>query len=146
MEYRVGKIGRSVVVRLCDGDDVYTSIEGIARKENIRSAMVIAVGGVRKAKVVVGPKNPDGKIEPVFRDFDDAREILGTGTIFWDDEGPKMHIHMGFGRGDSVLVGCPRGGASTFCVLEIVIIEIEGINAERTLDPNLGLKLLAFGD
>lgn len=107
--------------------------------------MVVAVGGVRKAKIVVGPKSPAGKIEPMFREFDDAREIVGTGTIFWDDEGPKMHIHMGFGRGDSVLVGCPRGGASTFCILEVVIIEIEGIEAERRLDPKLGLKLLAFG-
>ena len=32
-----------------------------------------------------------------------------------------------------------------FCVLEAVIIEIEGIDASRALDPALGLKLLTLG-
>ena len=42
-------------------------------------------------------------------------------------------------------MGCPRGGASVFCVLEIVIIEIDDIDAARKLDPQLGLELLRVG-
>ena len=83
----------------------------VARWKNVFDAMLIAVGGVRRAKVVVGPKSPQGPIEPNYREFDDARETVGVGTLFWDDQGPQMHLHMAFGRGDEALVGCPRGGA-----------------------------------
>ena len=142
MEYQAGKVGRVIVARAFEGEDVYEVIESIARKENIRGAAVLLVGGLRKASVVVGPRNPTGPIEPQFRQFDDAREIAGVGTIFPDDAGPKLHLHAAIGRGEETIVGCPRGGASVFCVLEIVIIEIEGVNARRELDPEFGLKLL----
>ena len=145
MEYASGKIGRVVVARLSEGDDLYACIESLAAKENIRCAALIAVGGLRKAKVVVGPKNPRGPIEPQFRQFDDAREIVGAGTIFPDEDtkAPKMHFHAGIGRGKETIVGCPRGDvASVFCVLEVVILEIEGVNARRELDPQFALKLL----
>jgi predicted DNA-binding protein with PD1-like motif len=145
MDYRVGKMGRMFVLRLGDNDDVYESVHRLARQENLRSAMLIAVGGIRRAKVVVGPKSPIGRPEPMYREFDDAREAVGVGTLFWDDEDkPLMHLHMGFGRGDTVVVGCPRGGAETFCILEMVIIEIEGIDAIRASDLKTGFKLLSF--
>ena len=145
MDYQVGKVGRTVVARGFDGEDVYAEIEAIAAKENIRSGVVFLVGGLRKAKVVVGPKDPDGPLEPIFEQFDDAREIAGVGTIFSDEEGPKLHLHTAIGRGKESLVGCPRGGANVFCVLEVVIIEITGVDAARKLDPQLGLKLLTLG-
>ena len=144
MDYRMGQVGGVAVVRLEDNEDIYAAVHEVARREDIRSAFLVAVGGVRRAKVVVGPKSPIGPIEPEFREFDDAREAVGVGTLFWDDEGPKMHLHMGLGRGDETLVGCPRGGAESFCVLEIVILEITGVDAVRALDPALGLKLLTF--
>ena len=142
MEYAIGRIGRVIVARGFEGEDVYNGIEGIARKENIRSAAVMIVGGLRSAKVVVGPKNPYGPIEPIFRQFDDAREIAGVGTIFHDGNGPSLHLHGAIGRGDETIVGCPRGGANVFCVLEIVIMEIEGVDASRAPDPDTALKLL----
>ena len=145
MDYQVGKIGRVIVARGFDGEDVYGEIESIAAKENVRSAAIVVVGGLRSAKVVVGPKNPTGKLEPMWEQFDDAREIAGVGTIFSDDEGPKLHLHGGIGRGTEALVGCPRGGATIFCVLEVIIFEIEGIGATRQIDPELGIKLLTLG-
>ncbi len=144
MEYDIGKIGRVVVARGFEGEDIYAGIEGLAAKENIRSGVVFLVGGMRKGKVVVGPVNPTGPIEPNFREFDDAREIVGVGTIFCDEAGPKMHLHAGIGRGDVAIVGCPRGGATVFCVLEVVLLEIEGVNAQRKLDPEIALKLLTI--
>lgn len=142
MEYGVGGIGRVVVARLFEGEDLYREIESIAWREDIRCASVLVVGGLRKARVVVGPKNPKGPIEPTWREFEDAREIAGVGTIFWDDKGPQMHLHGAIGRGDVTLAGCPRGGATVFCVLEVTIIEITGVDASRRPDPELGLKLL----
>lgn len=145
MQYEVGQIGRVIVARGFEGEDVYAEIEGLAARENVRSGMVVMIGGLRKAKVVVGPINPTGKIEPEFREFDDAREVVGVGTIFSDESGPKMHLHAGIGRGDKTIVGCPRGGATVFCVLEVIIMEITGIDAGRELDPQIGLKLLTLG-
>lgn len=145
MDYEIGNIGRVVVARAYDGEEIYPGVEGIAAKESINNAVVLMVGGMRKGKVVVGPKNPDGPIEPTFREFDDAREILGVGTIFADEQGPKMHLHAGIGRGDEPMVGCPRGGASVFCVLEIIIIEINGIDAKRLADES-PLKLLKLAN
>jgi predicted DNA-binding protein with PD1-like motif len=46
------------------------------------------------------------------------------------------------GRGQTHIVGCPRGGASIFLILEVTIIEITGIDASREMDPQTGLKLL----
>lgn len=145
MDYEIGKIGRVVVARGFEGEDIYAEIEGLAAKENIRNAAVLLVGGIRKGKVVVGPIEPTGPIEPNFTEFDDAREIAGVGTIFCDEAGPKMHLHASIGRGSEAIVGCPRGGATVFCVLEAVIFEIEGVNAQRLADPGLALKLLALG-
>ena len=54
----------------------------------------------------------------------------------------ELHIHTAIGKGDETIVGCPRGGADIFLILEITIIEIEGITAERRYDENTGLKLL----
>jgi predicted DNA-binding protein with PD1-like motif len=142
MEYGIGRLGRVIVVRLFEGEDVYASIESLAAKENVRSAAVVMVGGLRKAKVVVGPRNPTGPIEPVYKEFNDAREIAGVGTIFREGDKPNLHLHAAIGRGDEVIAGCPRGGASVFCVLEVIILEIEGVDTGRDLDPELGLKLL----
>ncbi len=142
MEYGIGKVGRVVVARFFDGEDIYAEIEQLAARENIRNASVLLVGGMRKGKVVVGPKNPTGPIEPEFREFDDAREIAGVGTIFCDDEGPKLHLHAAIGRGDQTFAGCPRGGATVFCVLEGIITEILDVNATREIDGDIPLKLL----
>ncbi|MBN1555493.1 MAG: DUF296 domain-containing protein [Phycisphaerae bacterium] len=144
MDYEIGNIGRVIVARGFEGEDVYAEIESLAAKENISGAAVLLVGGLRKGKVVVGPVNPTGPIEPNFREFDDAREIVGVGTIFRDETGPKMHLHAGIGRGEESIVGCPRGGATVFCVLEVILLEIEGVNAQRLVDPETTFKLLSL--
>ena len=144
MEYSVGKTGRIIAARLFEGEDIYESIEEIAKKEDIKSAAVLITGGLRKANVVVGPKTEKPKIVGNFKAFTGPGEVLGVGTIYCDDEGPKLHIHTVIGKGDETIVGCPRGGAKTFLVLEVTIIEIDGIEAGRKPDENTGLNLLRF--
>ena len=145
MEYATGKTGRIVAARLFEGENLYESVQKIAEVENIKSAAVFITGGFRKANVVVGPKQETPKIVGNFRDFDGPGEVLGVGTIYWDEEGPKLHIHTAIGKKDEVVVGCPRGGAKTFLILEVTIIEIDGIKAGRKFDENTGLNLLRLG-
>ena len=144
MEYSVGKPGRVVVLHLSEGEELYECVQSVALKEGIKSAAVFITGGFRKADVVVGPKQEKHKIVGKFKQFAGPGEVLGVGTIYCDDEGPKMHIHAAIGKDDEVVVGCPRGGAEVFLVLEVTIIEIEGVNAARRFDENYGLKLLSL--
>ena len=144
MEYRIGKPGRIIAARLFEGEDIYESIESIASNENIKAAAVLITGGLRKADVVVGPKHEKPKIVGNFKPFAGPGEVLGVGTIYCDDKQPKLHIHTAIGKEDQVMVGCPRGGASTFLILEVTIIEIDRVEAERKLDESTGLNLLKF--
>lgn len=144
MEYAVGKTGRIIAARLFEGEDIYESIQQLAKKENIKSAVVLITGGFRKADVVVGPKQEKPRIIGKFKEFVGPGEVLGVGTIYCDNEGPKLHIHTAIGKGDEAIVGCPRGGAKTFLILEVTIIEIAGIKAARKPDEDTGLNLLTF--
>jgi predicted DNA-binding protein with PD1-like motif len=144
MEYAVGKTGRIIAARLFEGEDLYESIHEIAVAENITSAAVFITGGFREANVVVGPKQEKPKIIGEFKDFAGPGEVLGVGTIYCDEKEPKLHIHTAIGKADEVMVGCPRDGTKTFLILEVTIIEIDGLNAERKPDEKTGLNLLRF--
>jgi len=146
MQYAEGSMGRVFAARLEDGEPVYDAIEALARQEGVESGLVVLVGGARSATLVCGPKAPTGPLEPILRRFDDARELLGVGTIYPSEQGPKLHLHAGFGRKDSALVGCPRYGLNTYLILEAFIVEVKGLNAARMPDPESGLELLRFLD
>jgi len=146
MEYAEGRAGRVFVARMHEGEDIYACLEGLAREEGVKAAVCYLVGGIARGKVVVGPEEREPPLRPVFRQFDDARELVGVGTIFWNDAGPKLHLHAGIGRGDDPIVGCPRGGAEVFLVLEAVIMEILGVGASRAVEPGLDLALLHLTD
>ncbi len=142
MKYQVGTVGRVIVARFEDGEDIIENIVGIAKKENIRSAVFHLVGGVKQGRIVVGPAREQLPPEPVWREIAESHELLGNGTIFWQGEEPKVHFHGAFGKKDVVRVGCLRGRSETFLVLEAVIFELQGITAKRELDEASGMVLL----
>ncbi len=144
MEYSIGKPGRIIAVKLDEGENLYESIENLAQKENISCGAVFITGGFRKAAIVVGPKE-ERPIVPLFKQFEGPGEVLGVGTLYRDDEGkPKMHLHCAAGKEDQVIAGCPRGGTEVFLILEITIIEFEGITGVRKFAAEHGVKLLTF--
>lgn len=142
MEYTQGTLGRVFVARLHDGESIYEAVEEIATREGIASAAVMAVGGIRSGKVVTGPMNTTGKIEPHYEEFNDAREMVGFGTVFSQSGKPSLHFHAGIGRKERSLVGCPRAGMSVYLILEVVIVELLGVNAAREMDEEFGVHLL----
>jgi predicted DNA-binding protein with PD1-like motif len=145
MEYTQGRTGRVFVARLEDGESIYDVVEEIAHKESIEAASVLAIGGIRKGKVVTGPQHPTGTVVPHYEEFDDARELVGVGTVFLQEGKPSLHFHAGIGRRDSALVGCPRAGMSVYLVLEVIITELVDVSAERAYDPESGANLLKVG-
>ena len=142
MKYQTGKPGRIVLARFEDHDDVLGNLSGIAKKENIRAGIFYLVGGMREGKIVVGPETDKLPPEPVWKELGESHEVLGLGTIFWQKDEPKIHFHGAFGKKEMVKVGCLREKSETFLVLEAIIIEMEGINATRELDPVSGMVLL----
>lgn len=146
MKYTQGTLGRVFVAKLDDGDPIYDSVLEIARRENIKSAAVMAVGGIRSGKVVTGPEDPNSKVVPIVSEFDDARELVGFGMIFPMDGKPSLHMHAGIGNHEQVMVGCPRIAANVYLVLEVVIIELLGIEATREFDPKWAVHVLKMVD
>ncbi len=142
MNYRTGKPGRIVVAKFDDHDDVLANLADIAKKENIRAGVLYLVGGMRSGKIVAGPRADTLPPAPVWKDLGESHEVIGIGTIFWQEDEPKIHLHGAFGKKDTVKVGCLREKAETFLILEAIIIEIEGIDATREVDPAAGLALL----
>jgi predicted DNA-binding protein with PD1-like motif len=142
MKYRVGRVGRVVVARFEDGDDVIGNLAGIAKKEDIRAAAVYLVGGMKGGRFVVGPESEEMPPRPVWREIQESHEVLAIGTIFFEGDEPRVHLHSAFGKRDKVSVGCVRERSETFLVLEAVIMEIDGVEAVREKDPVTGLPLL----
>ncbi len=142
MKYQIGKTGRVIVAKFGDGEDILKNISDVVKKEDIKNAMFFLLGGIRQGKIVVGPEKDEIPPTPLWRELRESHEVLGLGTIFWDDGGPRVHFHGAFGKRDTVRVGCLREISETFLVLEAVIIEIEGIHAQRKFDPESGLTLL----
>ena len=100
------------------------------------------MGGMKKGDIVVGPEKEELPPVPVWKSLDESHEVVGIGTIFWQDDEPKIHFHGAFGKKDMMKIGCLRKNSEAFLVLEVIILEIEGVDAKRVLDPEVGLALL----
>jgi predicted DNA-binding protein with PD1-like motif len=146
MKYQVGKTGRVIIVRFEDGDEIIQGLTDIAKKEDIRAAVFYLVGGIKEGKIVVGPEKDVFPPTPVWKVLNESHESAGVGTIFWYGNEPKVHFHGVYGKHDVVKAGCLREIAQTFIVVEVIIIEINGINAVRDLDPLSHMVLLKMVD
>ena len=132
MEYQEGRTGRVLYARLDDGDDLHDCIRQLAAAEGVRCAWFQVFGGLKRAGVVTGPREPVMPPEPVWRQVDDAREILGFGTVLPDtDQQPLIHMHAAMGHHGETLTGCLRRDSSVYLVIELVMVEITGIDVTR---------------
>ena len=144
MEYRKGAIGRVFFVRFDEGDLFLDELLGLIRKENIRSGWFHILGGLREADVVTGPQKPTMPPEPVWSQVRGAREVVGVGSIFWDEDEPRVHLHGAMGHHGDTLTACVRKGTKVYLVLEVMIFELSGINANRPWYPEGGFYRLTY--
>ena len=146
MKYTQGKVGRVFVARVENGDDLLEQLKLLAEKENIEAAVLYIIGALKEASLVVGPRECKLPPDPVWRQFDDGREIIGLGNMFRENGGqvPVFHLHGALGRGDETLVGCIRGQSQVYLVAEVIIIELTGTGAMKAVDPVTGLKMLSL--
>ncbi len=145
MDYRSGTIGRVLAIRFDDGDDLLAGLTDIVKKENIRNAWFQVIGGIREIDLVTGPRKPVMPPEPVWREVRDARETLGSGSIFRDeDDEPKIHLHAALGHHGDTVTGCLRKGSRTYLLLEVILFEISGFAATRPWSAAKGFNILTF--
>jgi len=143
MDYRKGSIGRLFLVRIDHGEDLLDELSALALKERIKSGFFVLLGAAGSAALVTGPKERMVPPEIVWSSFDDVREIIGVGNIFWENGTPKIHLHGAAGSSNGLIMGCIRKKAEVFMVVEVFIIEID-IQAERVFDDRIGFSPIAF--
>jgi hypothetical protein len=125
-----------------DKDDLLSEIKRVATTEKIKVGTIMLLGGMRSAGLVSGPKKAVIPPEPMWINFDDGREVLGFGTLFWKDDDPVLHLHGAIGREQETITGCIRKESSVYLVIEAVITEILGIDARKTVDKKTGMVML----
>jgi predicted DNA-binding protein with PD1-like motif len=144
VQYSEGSFGRVFVVKFEDGEDLLEGLKQVALQEQVRVATILLLGGMRSAGVVAGPRQAVIPPEPVWKSFNDGREVIAMGTLFRKDEEPVVHLHGAMGRQGEMLVGCIRKETTTYLVIEAVIAEIAGLAAHKALDEKTGVVMLEF--
>lgn len=142
MKYAQGEIGRVYIIKIEDGDDLLAELKNLAELEDIEAGIFYLIGAVKDASMVTGSQEFVKPPVPLWRKFDDCRELLGIGTLFCDRDEPVFHLHCAAGKGDKTLVGCIRGQSKAYLVVEVILLEILNTYAFKELDINLGLKIL----
>ena len=145
MQYSEGSVGRVFAIRLEHGERMPEALERFAAEQGVSCGLAIMVGGVEAgSQVVVGPE--DGAalpVSPVIRAIAGVHEAAAVGTLFPDETGkPVLHMHAALGREGETTTGCIRAGIVTWQVLEILLVEIVGLDAIRVHDPKTGFSLL----
>jgi uncharacterized protein len=144
MEYRSGSVGRVFSIRFDEGDDFLGGLTDLVRKEEVRCAWFHVLGGLRQAEVVTGPREPVMPPEPVWASLAGARETLGSGSIYWDDEEPRIHLHAALGHHGETITACVRKGTKVYLVLEVLLIELLGLGGSRPWYGPGGFHRLTF--
>ena len=145
MRYSTARMGRIFVIRLEDGEVLHETIERFAEEQRIGAAALIMVGGADEgSKLVVGPeKGRAVPVNPLTQVLAGVHEIVGTGTLFPDEEGnPVLHMHIASGRQEATVTGCVRTGVKIWQIGEVIMFELTDTPAVRKIDPKLGFKLL----
>ncbi len=144
MEYRSGSIGRVLTIRFDHGDDFLEGLREIVIKESIRDAWFQILGAVRHADVVIGPVEPVMPPSPLWTEVDEAREAVGTGSVYRDGEEPIIHLHAALGHHGETLTACVRKNSEVYLILEVLLFEINGIDASRPWWDKGGFHRLTF--
>ncbi len=142
MKYTKGSIGRIFVLKFEDDDILLDELSVFLRQERVKSATMIFIGALKKGDLVTGPKRPVIPPQPNKVYFKDGWEVMGIGTVFSNKSGPQIHIHGSMGKKQKTLTGCVRGRSKVFLVLEVIVFELKGIKAAKSVDPATGLNLL----
>jgi len=145
MQYAEGQVGRVFVVRIDDGEDFLDSMRRFITDKGIQSGSVTFLGALMNGRMVTGPEEPVIPPVPHFVMFEGGWEVFGVGTIYPGEGGPHIHYHASVGRAGHALTGCLREKATTYLIVEAVIIEFAGLLGRREFDERTQMNLPVLG-
>lgn len=146
MQYAQGQIGRVFMVRIDDGEDFLDSMRRFITDKSVESGSVIFLGALMNGRMVTGPEEPVIPPLPHFVLFEGGWEVFGVGTIYPGEGGPHIHYHASVGRSGHALTGCLREKATTYLIIEAVIIEFTGLAGRREFDERTQTHLPVLGE
>ncbi|PKL69627.1 MAG: DNA-binding protein [Methanomicrobiales archaeon HGW-Methanomicrobiales-1] len=146
MQYTEGQLGRVFVVRIDDGEDMLVSLRQFVLDKDIQAGSITFLGALMNGRMVTGPEEPVIPPVPHFVMFEGGWEVFGIGTIYPGEGGPHIHYHASVGRSGHALTGCLREKATTYLIIEAVIMEFTGLKARREFDQKTQLHLPLLGD
>jgi len=145
MQYTEGQLGRVFVVRIDDGEDMLVSLRQFINDKVIHAGTILFLGALMNGRMVTGPEEPVIPPVPHFVMFEGGWEVFGIGTIFMGEGGPHIHYHASVGRSGHALTGCLREKATTYLIVEAVILEFTGLSARREFDKKMQVHLPVLG-
>lgn len=133
--------GRTVVVKLSDGEDVFAGLEAAARKHGIESGAIHwGIGMLQDFEI--GFFGPQGYEKHA---FSGRHELIAFhGSVAMASE-PKFHIHVAVGQRDHSVVGGHLFRAKACVVNEICLERFDAIRLSRKANPKTGLNELEIG-
>jgi predicted DNA-binding protein with PD1-like motif len=146
MQYTEGQLGRVFVVRIDDGEDLLVSLRQFILDKDIKAGSITFLGALMNGRMVTGPEEPVIPPVPHFVMFEGGWEVFGIGTIYPGEGGPHIHYHASVGRSGHALTGCLREKATTYLIIEAVIMEFTGVKARREFDQKTQLHLPVLGE
>lgn len=146
MKHEEATIGRTFILKFEHGDDLLEELKSFIKEKEIYAGTIQFIGALKKAVVVVGPEKDELPPTPIREKIKNASEVAGIGTIFWEEDEPKVHIHASAGHDKDILVACIRKETEVFIVIEAIIQEYKNTSAKRQPDKQTGMSLLSFDD
>ncbi|MCX6688399.1 MAG: DNA-binding protein [Methanoregula sp.] len=145
MQYSEGQLGRVFVVRIDDGEDFLVAMQKFIIDKEIETGTILFLGALKDGRLVTGPEELTHPPVPHFVMFEGGWETFGIGTIYPSDSGPTIHYHASVGRAGHALTGCLREIATTYLVIEAVVLEFTGLSVRRELDEKTQVHLPVHG-
>lgn len=139
MDYR--RFGGTLVARIDRGEEILASLKEIALRENIRLALISAIGAV--GDFTVGVFHTAEKQYHANRFQGDWEIVSLSGSITQMNGEYYAHLHMSAGGTDGAVVGGHLNEAVVSATCELFITVLDG-TVERRFSPEVGLNLFDF--
>ena len=121
------------------GTRIPEDVLAIAKREEVATARVEAIGGVEELRLAYFDRGTKRYEEHDFKEFLEVTGILGNVTL--KDGTPFLHIHGTFGRRDLSTLAGHVMTAKVFPLLEVVITPTKN-RALRRFDDDLGRNVI----
>ena len=140
-----GRAGKQVFARLLPGCDLIGGLEKVCQEHGIRAGSLDCLGSLNEAVMQNPSPKKEGKIVagygPPKRVPSPTQVLVCKGTISHTEDGEILiHMHGLFcnDKGDVFGGHVVKGENIVRTTMEVIINEVDGVNAVRRYDPEVG--------